>query len=108
MWSVKFVNENAEGEFMRLPPKLKAKMAQDMLLLCEHGKIGGDLTKKLGGELFELRTKAAEGIARGIYAYEKGRIVLMLVVFVKKSQKTPSRYLDLASERLKEYKDGER
>lgn len=58
--------------------------------------------KHLDGKLWELRAKAAEGIARGLYVTVTGRKVVVLHVFVKKSDKTPLRPLDLARARMKE------
>jgi phage-related protein len=58
--------------------------------------------KHLDGKLWELRAKAPEGIARGIYVTATGRRVVVLHVFVKKSQKTPRRALELARERMKQ------
>lgn len=54
--------------------------------------------KHLDGKLWELRAKAAEGIARGLYVTVTGRRVVILHVFVKKSQKTPKTALDIANE----------
>lgn len=58
--------------------------------------------KHLDGKFWELRAKAQEGIARGIYVAVTGRRVLVLHVFVKKTQKTPKAALELALERMKE------
>lgn len=58
--------------------------------------------RHLDGQLWELRAKAAEGIARGIYVAVSGRRVVVLHVFVKKSEKTPMRAMGIAAERLKE------
>jgi phage-related protein len=58
--------------------------------------------KHVEGKLWELRAKAADGIARGLYVTASGRRVVVLHVFVKKSQKTPQRALDTARERLKQ------
>ena len=60
--------------------------------------------KHLEGKLWELRAKAAEGIARGIYVTVTGRRVIVLHVFVKKSQKTPPGALAIARERMNEVK----
>lgn len=81
-------------------------MAQMILLLEKFGKLGESHTKKLQDELFELRIKAQEAIARAIYAHQKDRVILILVVFVKKSQKTPKTFLDKAKQRLEEFKNG--
>ena len=58
--------------------------------------------KHLDGKLWELRVKASEGIARGIYVTQVGRRVVVLHVFVKKSQKTPSRAMTLARNRMED------
>ena len=58
--------------------------------------------KHLEGKLWELRVKAGEGIARGIYVTITGRRVVVLHVFVKKSQKAPVRALDIARSRIGE------
>ncbi|EFO4020237.1 type II toxin-antitoxin system RelE/ParE family toxin, partial [Escherichia coli] len=41
-------------------------------------------------------------IARGIWVYHKGNTIIMLRVFIKKSQKTPAKEIDLAKKRLTE------
>jgi phage-related protein len=57
-----------------------------------------------GGGLFELRLKGAEGIARVMYCLMIERQILVLHVFVKKTQKTPPRELRIARQRMKEFK----
>lgn len=106
MYKAEFVSEKANQEFMDLPKKLGAKTAQNIRLLTQHKSIGEPLTKKLNEGLFELRTKAYEGISRAIFTYEKGQIILILLVFVKKSQKTPPSMIKKAYQRLKEYENG--
>lgn len=58
--------------------------------------------KHLEGKLWELRAKASEGIARGIYVTMTGRRVIVLHVFVKKSQKIPKGALAIARQRMSE------
>jgi len=55
--------------------------------------------------LFELRLKAAEGIARVFYCMLVDRRVVMLHQFIKKSEKTPLNELKIARNRMKEVKD---
>lgn len=45
--------------------------------------------------------KASEGIACGLYVTVTGRRVVVLHVFVKKSQKTPTAALRIARDRMK-------
>jgi len=59
----------------------------------------------MGDGLFELRLKAAEGIARVFYCTLIGRRIVMLHQFIKKSEKTPRKELEIAKRRMKEVKD---
>ena len=59
-------------------------------------------TRAMGEGLFELRVKGQEGIARVFYCTIVHRRIIMLHVFIKKSQKTPKRELEIAKRRLRE------
>lgn len=64
--------------------------------------LGEPLTKAFGDGLFELRLKGAEGIARVFYCTLVGRRIVMLHSYIKKSNKTPRRELDVARGRSDE------
>lgn len=49
--------------------------------------------------------KGRDGISRAIYVTAKGRRVVVVRVFVKTTQKTPKREIDLAMQRAKEVDD---
>ncbi|MDP2752079.1 MAG: type II toxin-antitoxin system RelE/ParE family toxin [Rhodocyclaceae bacterium] len=66
--------------------------------------LGAPHTDALGGGLFELRLKGAEGIARVFYCTMVSRRIVMLHSFVKKSQKTPLSDLRMAETRMREVK----
>jgi phage-related protein len=61
----------------------------------------------MGDGLFELRLKASEGIGRVLYCTLVGSRITMLHQFVKKSEKTPRKELEIARRRMKEVKDVE-
>lgn len=61
-----------------------------------------DSVKHLEEKLWELRIAGRDGISRAIYITATGRRVVILRVFIKKSQQTPSRELQLARQRAKE------
>lgn len=67
--------------------------------------LGMPHTRGMGGGLFELRLKAAEGIARIFYCTIVGREMVILHQFIKKTEKTPTRELATAKRRMKEIKD---
>lgn len=67
--------------------------------------LGMPHTRSMGDGLFELRLKAAEGIARVFFCAVVGRQIAMLHQFVKKREKTPKRELQIAWNRMKEIRD---
>ena len=102
-WSVE-THRAADDEILALPAKLQARLLRLMEMVEAVGldQIHEPHVKHLDGKLWELRAKAQEGIARGIYVAMTGRRVIVLHVFVKKTQKTPKAALELARERMKE------
>jgi phage-related protein len=49
-----------------------------------------------------MRLRGRDGIARALYVTVTGQRVVVVRVFVKKTQKTPRREIELALERAKE------
>jgi len=49
-----------------------------------------------------MRLKGKDGIARAIYVTAAGRRVVVVRVFVKKSQRTPPREINLALQRARD------
>lgn len=71
-------------------------------LMLEFGSnLGMPHTKLIDEGLFELRVKGKEGIARVFYCTRAGKRIVMLHVFIKKTQKTPKKELKLATRRMK-------
>ncbi|CDZ70270.1 Hypothetical protein NGAL_HAMBI2610_18710 [Neorhizobium galegae bv. orientalis] len=105
IWTVE-THQAVDEEIEALPAGLQARLLR---LLEAIENVGLDNlrephVKHLEGKLWELRVKASEGVARGIYVTMTGRKVMVLHVFVKKSQKTPPRALEIARQRMKEVK----
>jgi len=67
--------------------------------------LGMPHTRAMGDGLFELRLKAAEGIARVFYCTVIERRIVMLHHFIKKIEKTPRKELEKARRRMNEVKD---
>jgi len=69
----------------------------------EYGpNLGMPHTRALGNGLFEIRAKAEEGIGRAFFCIMVGRKLVILPSFIKKTDKTPKRELDIALTRQKE------
>ncbi len=94
---------------LRLPAGFVARFLRYAERMEIYGpNLGMPHTRAMGEGLFELRLKAAEGIARVFYCTVVGQRIVMLHQFVKKSEKTPRKELEIARRRMKETKDAER
>lgn len=63
------------------------------------------LSKHLESDLFELRIRSKNNILRIIYTFSKRRVIILLHVFIKKQQKTPTNELEIARNRLKRVRE---
>lgn len=83
---------------------LQAKAFQGIAKLRNRAYHKEPLSKYLEPELWELRIKAGSDILRIIYTFRSGQIIILLHVFIKKKNKTPTGELEMARKRLKEIK----
>ncbi|MBC8948654.1 MULTISPECIES: type II toxin-antitoxin system RelE/ParE family toxin [Xenorhabdus] len=103
-WNIDFYH-GVMDSILDMPPKIQARILKLLELMERHGaNLGSPHTEPMGNGLFELRAKAQEGIGRGLFCYLDGSNICILHAFVKKSQKTPKKDLDLAKIRMKEVK----
>lgn len=106
-WAINFY-DGVDDVIYDMPPKIQARMLRLLELMEEHGaNLGSPHTAPMGGGIFEIRAKAKEGIGRALFCYTKGEHIYILHAFVKKTQKTPKKELDLAIVRMKEVKQDE-
>jgi phage-related protein len=103
-WTIETLDRRVDAEIEALPASLRARMVRllEMVEVVGLEQMHEPHVKHIEGKLWELRAKAAEGIARGLYVTVTGRRLVVLHVFVKKSQKTPTVALRIARERMKE------
>jgi phage-related protein len=104
MWTVETHNAAVDAEIAALPKDLRARLVRVANLIEAMGleHLPHDTVKHLEGKLWEIRVKGRCGIARAIYVTATGRRVVIVRVFVKKTQKTPNKELELARARAKE------
>ncbi|WP_263081159.1 type II toxin-antitoxin system RelE/ParE family toxin [Endozoicomonas sp. Mp262] len=104
-WKITFYNEKVEEETLRFPKGILANFIHIAEMIEEFGPgLGKPYTAPMGDGLFEIRAKGQEGIGRSLYCMVKGKEIIILNSFIKKSQKTPKKELDLAKKRMKEVK----
>lgn len=103
MRSVEYLVATAE-ERDALPVDMRARLARMSDTIRQFGVVNlpRDWVKSMGGGLWELRITGRDGIARAIYVTATARRIVILRIFVKKTQKTPPRELDLARRRAKD------
>jgi phage-related protein len=59
--------------------------------------------RSLGGKLWEMRLAGRDNIAKAICFAASGRRLVVVRLFVKKSQKAPRREIALAERRMKDH-----
>ena len=103
-WTVEPLNTTVAEELLALPSGMRARFLRVAELLNEFGpqQVGVPHVRHLEGKLWEMRLLGKEGIGRAIYVATPGRRIVVLHAFVKKTEKTPRRALDLARRRSRE------
>ena len=102
-WTVDLI-EVAERELLALPTDLRMRFLHVAEMLEELGpqKVGMPHVRPLEAKLWEIRLKGQDGIARTIYFAATGRRLVVVRVFIKKTQTTPRREIELALRRMSE------
>ena len=103
-WIVEVLDARVRDELEALPADMKARFRRIVEMIQGYGleRMREPHVKHLQGPLWEMRMKGKDGISRAIYVTARSRRVVVVRVFVKKTQKTPRREIDLALERAKE------
>ena len=94
---------------LSLSPKLRAKAFSDIDLLRKHGsELREPYVKPLKGKankgLYELRIKFSSDIARIFYFTFYDNKYILLHGFIKKTDKTPQKEIDIAIKYMEDYK----
>ena len=103
-WTVETLSSTVDAELQELPADMRARFHHVARLIEEFGleHVREPHVRHLEGPLWEMRMKGRDGISRAIYVTATGRRVVVLRVFVKKTEKTPRREIELARKRAQE------
>jgi len=103
-WTVETLNHVVDEELAELPADMLARFNYISQLIEEFGleRVREPHVKHVRGSLWEMRIKGKDGISRALYVTAVGRRVVVVRVFIKKTQKTPNREIELALKRAKE------
>ena len=103
MYTLTYFNASVRSGIDQWPDGLKARYLALALRMREYGpNLGMPHTRSMGAGLFEVRAKSAEGIGRAFFCAPRGKRIVILHEFIKKSEKTPAREIRLARARMKE------
>lgn len=102
-WTVQTLNETVDAEVEALPEDMRARLARIAKLIEEKGleRMGEPHLKHVEGRLWEMRLKGRSGISRALYVTATVRRVVIVRVFMKKTERTPRHEIDLALSRAK-------
>jgi len=103
-WIVETLNDAVDAELETLPREMRARFVHIAGLIEEFGleQVREPHVKHLQGSLWEMRLTGRDGISRALYVTARGRRVVVVRVFIKKTQKTPASEIQLALKRAKD------
>jgi phage-related protein len=106
-WTVVFLNATVEAEIKALPDDMQARLIRIVEMMGHFGlaALREPHVKHLTGKLWEIRLSGRSGIGRVLYVAALGQRIVLLRAFLKKTQKTPSREIEVALARMKEIKE---
>ena len=109
-WRVVYYNsssgDNPVQDFLDQHPNIDAKATRVLFNIREYGlnSVIPHLKKLSGTPLWEIRILGQDS-ARILYITRKGKQILVLHAFIKKTNKTPSKEIKIALDRLKDVVD---
>lgn len=96
--------EPAREFILELEPKMQAKILKILDLLQVNGPyMRLPYSEYLDDGIFEIRAKQGTNISRVLYFFSIGQKIILTNGFVKKTQKTPKKEIDLAKKYRKDY-----
>jgi len=103
VWTVQ-LTATAATELAELPEDQRAHFMRIRSLIQDHGleRVHHPHVDHPDGPLWEMRLKGRSGIARALYITRRPQRVVVVRVFVKKTQKTPRAEIKLALKRAEE------
>ena len=104
-WTVVTLSATVDEELEALPADMRARFVRNSNLIAEVGlqHVGALHLKHLIGPLWEMwRMTGKDGISRALYVTVPGKRVVVVRAFIKKTQTTPRREIELALRRAKE------
>ena len=98
-------NEPVRQWLQLLGPKDKKMIGDDIKTIQFGWPLGMPLVRHIDSEIWEIRSRLSDGIARILFLLD-GNAMVLIHGFIKKQQKIPKPDLDLARNRVKQLRRG--
>lgn len=95
-----FLTPQANNDLNKLEQKDRKKIFK-VIDIVENVDLQAVYNKPLGNKLYEIKIDNI----RCLYGYKRGQIIIIALIFVKKTQKTPKLLIEKAQKILKEYQE---
>lgn len=91
--------------FEKLKPEVKKKLNWTLMLIETIERVPEKYFKHLTGTsgLYEIRVEVGSDIYRVFCFFDKGQLIILVNGFQKKTQKTPTKEIELAEKLKKQY-----
>ncbi len=100
-WEIVYYSDEVQETIGAWPVGIRAfyaRLAERMRVFGPN--LGLPFTRSMGQGLFEIRARGKEGIGRAFFCTVVKREIVILHAYIKKSQRTPARELEVARRRL--------
>src|SRR6202011_2522736 len=103
LWTVELLDDTVAAELDAWPRDLRAALTRIFDRIGSVGleRLGEPHVRHIEGKLWEMRVSGNRLEGRALYVAAVGRRVVIVLAFVKKTRKTPDRYIRLALERAR-------
>ena len=96
-------NQPCRDYLLSLSKDDRREIGADIFAVQKGFPMGLPLCRKMGSDLWEIRSSIEDGISRVLFTID-GNMMVLLHGFTKKTQKTPQNELETAENRLKDYR----
>jgi phage-related protein len=103
-WTVETLNVTVDKEIEALPADMRARLVRIAELIATAGleNVHAPHIKHIEAQLWEIRLKGKDGISRALYVTARQKRVVIVRVFIKKTEKMPRREIEIALTRARE------
>lgn len=104
VWRIEILSSAVAAELEAFPVELRASLQRiiDRVELVGLAQLREPFVKHLTGKLWELRPTGRDVTGRVLYVTQSQYRLVIVAAFVKKTEKTPRRFIELALLRAKE------